>query len=89
MGYSGNESWRTVEASGTRSAYRWETITPSDSGAIGPCRWIRCETAGYLEITNENGDSVILTVAAGENIYVQGEDIIVGAATSTTAIRFW
>ena len=89
MGYSGTESERAVEAVGNRPAYRWEEVTPADSGDIGPCRCLRCDSAGYLRIINEHGDDVTLTVAAGEYVPVQGGSIIVHSDTSATVHRLW
>ena len=89
MGYPGTESWRMVAAMGVEPALRWELITPADSGDIGLCRCLRCDTAGYLRIINELGDDATFTVAAGEYVRVQGDQIIVHTDTTATVHRLW
>lgn len=65
-------------------------ITPSDANGIGgPCFRILCGGAGTIALTTEGGETVTITVVAGQEVKVRAVKVFASGTTATPLHRMW
>lgn len=69
------------------SALRWKEITPSDTAMVEPVPVaIRCNVAGDVNISGDDGTALVFTVSAGEVLHCQPH-MVMATGTTATGIR--
>jgi len=65
-------------------------ITPSDSNGIGgPCMRILVGGAGTISLVTEGGETVSLTVVAGQELKLRATKVNATGTTATGLVRLW